>query len=109
MEKFTKIQKIIIMNLPYGKDNAIPKKKLVELTNLNERSIRQNIAILRKQKGILICSNSHSKGYYYPNSESEIMEFVYETKKRIRELSKIVRNAEKYAKKNKNQVQLVVE
>lgn len=66
MNEFTPKQQIILNNLSYGKENAISKRELMKLTGLDERSVRSNIAILRKSKNILICSNSQSKGYYFP-------------------------------------------
>lgn len=77
------------------KKTAISKRELMKLTGLDERSVRSNIAILRKLKNILICSNSQSKGYYFPKDAQEALEFVHETNGRIAELAKI-------AKKQKN-------
>ena len=48
MNEFTPKQQIILNNLSYGKENAISKRELMKLTGLDERSVRSNIAILRK-------------------------------------------------------------
>ena len=89
--------------------NAISKRELMKLTGLDERSVRSNIAILRKSKNILICSNSQSKGYYFPKDAHEALEFVHETNGRIAELAKIAKKAKKWANKNLNQISMVVE
>ncbi len=109
MNEFTPKQQIILNNLSYGKENAISKRELMKLTGLDERSVRSNIAILRKSKNILICSNSQSKGYYFPKDAHEALEFVHETNGRIAELAKIAKKAKKWANKNLNQISMVVE
>lgn len=109
MEQFTRIQQQILEHLPYGKDNAIPKAKLMEITGLSERSVRQNIAILRNKSDVIICSNSRSKGYYYPLDENEAQEFINETIHRIIELYASKKKAEEWVKKNKNQVRIEIE
>lgn len=109
MNEFTPKQQIILNNLSYGKENAISKRELMKLTGLDERSVRFNIATLRKEKNILICSNSQSKGYYFPKNAQEAFEFANETNRRIAELSKIAKKAKRWANKNLNQISMVVE
>ncbi len=105
----TKSQEIILNNLPYGKENAISKKQLIELTHMSERKVRLDIAFLRKNCNVTICSSSNTGGYYFPASYEEANQFANETVNRIRELAKVARKARKWANKNRNQVQMVVE
>lgn len=59
--------------IPFGKDNAISRKKLEKVTGLSDRDIREEIAMARRNTVILNLSNG--QGYFQP-IESEEDELV---------------------------------
>lgn len=50
--------------IPFGKDNAISRKKLEKVTGLSDRDIREEIAMARRNTVILNLSNG--QGYFQP-------------------------------------------
>lgn len=48
--------------IPFGKDNAISRKKLEKVTGLSDRDIREEIAMARRNTVILNLSNG--QGYF---------------------------------------------
>ena len=67
--------------IPVGKENAISKRKLCELFNLDERMVRKYIADLRNQDNgdnYIIISSSHRRGYYKTDKLDEIEQFEKE-------------------------------
>ena len=77
--------------IPFGKDNAISRKKLEKVTGLSDRDIREEIAMARRNTVILNLSNG--QGYFQP-IEGEEDELVIKrigwsllaTRKRVREI-----------------------
>lgn len=67
--------------IPVGKENAISKRKLCEIFNLDERIVRKYIAELRNQDNgdnYIIISSSHRRGYYKTDKLDEIEQFEKE-------------------------------
>lgn len=86
--------------IPFGKDNAISRKKLEKVTGLSDRDIREEIAMARRNTVIL---NLHGQGYFQPieGEEDELVIKYYKqessrlkrigwsllaTRKRVREI-----------------------
>ncbi len=102
---FTKNDQKIISSIRYGKENAITKNELSFITGLDERTIRQRIHLLR-ENGLIICSCSNHRGYYYPATKTEAIEFYREMMARIKKIAKITKKARDYAFSNENFMQV---
>ena len=80
--------------IPYGKENAISKQELMQLTGLSERVVRKKIHDLRQE--YVIISSSHRKGFYRTNDLQEINDFIEETKRRAFNTFKSYKAAKAY-------------
>ena len=77
--------------IPYGKENAVSKATLTELTGLCEREIRSRIKKLNAEltkHGEAILSSSQIKGYWRTTDISEMKEYIREGKHRQQMLLK---------------------
>lgn len=61
----------VIDAIPFGKDNAITRQRLVELTGLPDRQIRKHIEEARAQ-GEIIINDGDGRGYYRSDDLDEI-------------------------------------
>ena len=77
----------IIDYIPFGKQNAISRERLSELSGMGDRAVRKAIQALRED-GEIILSSSHGKGYWRSDDASEIGQYIAENKSRIRKLYK---------------------
>ena len=73
--------------IPFGKQNAISRERLSELSGMSDRAVRKAIQALRED-GEIILSSSHGKGYWRSDDASEIGQYIAENKSRIRKLYK---------------------
>ena len=73
--------------IPFGKQNAISRERLSELSGMGDRQMRREIERLREE-GNVILSSSHSGGYWRSDDASEIGRYIVENKSRIRMLYK---------------------
>lgn len=92
-----------VTDIPVGRENAISRKRLAELWNCNDRTVRARIAALRCKEckdNLFIVSHSQGgvKGYYRTDKPDEIRHFVHEGRKRIRNTAKPIDNARKVLK-----------
>jgi len=91
----------ILDYIPKGRNNAISRQDLEQLTGLSDRAIRKEIKKL-VQKGIPILSSSQSKGYWYSDDIEELENFIKESKNRCRTEYLTVRALEKTLYEAKN-------
>ena len=73
--------------IPFGRENAVSRKDLMQMTGLSDREVRRTIAELRAVddgSDMVIVSVSRSGGYYRTDNIDEIRHFVYEMEKRAR-------------------------
>lgn len=61
----------ILHHIPEGKDNAVSRTRLVELTGLPDRIVRKLIEDARN-KGEIIINDQDGKGYYRSNDIEDI-------------------------------------
>ena len=62
--------------IPTGRENAISRQMLMELSGLNDRQLRQQIHDLRTS-GAIICTDTRPPGgVWLPASEFEIRDFI---------------------------------
>ena len=81
--------------IPKGKENAISKERLCNLTGLNERDVRS--AIKRAVEcGEPVLSSSGHKGYWYSEDIDEIEEFIRESDHRSNAITKTTAKLKKH-------------
>lgn len=71
--------------IPYGKDNAISRKELHQLTELPDRTIRSEIKRANKElaeKGEAILSSSGGRGYWKTSDIEEMKRYLKESEHR---------------------------
>ena len=75
--------------IPEGRENAISKAQLTEITGLSERSLRLAVAGERRRGKIILTDCSGTKGYYKPTNSGEVLAFIRSMRKRARETAAI--------------------
>lgn len=79
----------LIELIPEGRENAISKVQLTEITGLSERSLRLVVAGERRRGRIILTDCSGTKGYYKPTNSGEVLAFIRSVRKRARETAAI--------------------
>jgi biotin operon repressor len=103
--KFNKWGDLMLDLIPTGHEKAISRSALVQATGKTDRMVREQIENLRKE-GIPICSTSHSKGYFLPQTEEEFKRFIREYKSHSLTMIKTADTMERaYALKNQISIQ----
>lgn len=87
--------------IPTGKENAVSKQKLCELTGTDERLIRASIK-RQVENGVPILSSSGHKGYWYSDDIDEIEEFIRENEHRVKSLTRTTAKLKKHLYEMKN-------
>lgn len=83
--------------IPMGKENAITRNRLCELTGLSDRKVRMAIHDARTD-GVMIISSTGQSGYFMPETRADVEKFIKQQKSYIRNLQKSVSRAEKELK-----------
>ena len=104
MQEFSRVEQIIINEL--NKRDKVTKERLMLLTGLSKRRVRDKITKL-KQKNVPIISSSTEKGYWFPLNEKECKMYVSENLHRANEIRKscmgvMSDEAKKYYKNNRS-------
>lgn len=86
----------IIYNLLKGSEAPVSRATLCFFCQQDDRSNRLDIAEMRK-KGIRICSNSHTKGYWLAQNQADYESLRAEYIARISEMASIVKAMDNYA------------
>ena len=60
-------------HLDYGKDKAVPRKTLCELSGLDDRSMRLMVHNARRA-GLCVANDQSGKGYFLPANKEEVAE-----------------------------------
>lgn len=97
----------ILEFIPYGQaDRPITRQELVQLTGLNDRSVREEIQKAKKKYPII----NVGEGYYVPDDPDDpnLKLYIFQEMHRIREISKGLRMHKRFYKINKNQETLNV-
>ena len=87
------------MILRKGKENAISRPMLKQITGMDDRTNRNIIKDLRIE-GIPIISVSSEKGYWLPEENAEVEHCIKETKYRIKELTLTVKGLEAWLREH---------
>lgn len=89
--------KITRETIPVGRENAVTRSRLCELTGASDREVRRQISQLRSEKSeddMVIVSVSRNRGYYRTDNPEEIAHFIAEMRKRIRATRYAIKTAE---------------
>lgn len=78
-----------------GEENAISLVELCRITGLENRTLRAAIE-RERQNGAVICSSVN--GYSYPETRSELQEYVHRERARSRSITRSLRGAERTLK-----------
>ena len=92
--------KITRETIPVGRENAVTRSRLCELTGASDREVRRQISQLRSVDDgtdMVIVSLSNGRGYYRTNNPDEIRHFINEMLKRNRMVFRTIRTAEQVA------------
>ena len=73
--------KRVTIYIPAGKENAITRSRLSDLTGLSDRINRSAIEAARKA-GVKIISQANGKGYYIAENDDDWLLFLEEHRKR---------------------------
>lgn len=75
--------------IPYGKENKISRKSLMELANIqDERVFNEEVAKLRKK--YIIMSDTTTGGYWRSDSKEELQEFIKKYQHRSYDTSRMI-------------------
>lgn len=102
----TESQERILELIPYGKNKAIAKGTLVDLTGFNERKIRKIVSELRDY--YVIVSSSGGKGFYRPTNRREVQEFIDENTRRAKKIFTMIQTAKRYMVNHQDQEHFVI-
>lgn len=87
----------IIDLIPRGKENAITRERLCEITGMHDRTVRGYIHAAR-ENGEMIISSTGRKGYYLPTNREEVSRFIGQQKSYIKNFQRSVSRAERELK-----------
>ncbi len=92
----------IIDYIPRGKENAISREKLSQITGLSDRKMRQEIANARRDTCII--NNQDNKGYYIPDNKEEVRRYIKQEEHRAKSIFTNLGGARNYLNKLENQM-----
>ena len=92
------------MILCKGKDNAISRPMLKQITGMDDRTNRLIIEDLRCE-GIPVMSSSSDKGYWLPQTASEVEHYINENRHRAREINLMAQRAEVWLREHADELE----
>lgn len=95
------IENIILNNIKPGRENSISRDKLVSMTGIDDRTIRDTIADLRAS-GVPIISNTHKGGYYLPANADEAQEYIESMESRAKKTFVSIKATKQWIKENRS-------
>ena len=90
-----KTLQLICDNIAIGRENATSSKRLQQISGLCERDLRKAIEHLRRSECVIL---SNSKGYFFPENQAELRNFVKQEKSRALSILRTLKPAEKCLK-----------
>lgn len=94
------IENIILNNIKPGRENSISRDKLVSITGINDRTIRDTIADLRAE-GVPIISNTNKGGQYLPATQEEAQEYISSMENRAKNTFVSIKATKEWLKNNR--------
>ena len=99
--------KITREHIPIGRENAVTRRQLCELTGMNDREVRRQISQLRSVDDgteLVIVSLSNGRGGYYRTDDPILIRHYYnETMSRARSTFKSLKKARRVLKEVDNE------
>lgn len=92
------------MILRKGKENAISRPMLKQITGMDDRTNRLIIEDLRCE-GIPVMSSSSDKGYWLPQTASEVEHYINENRHRAREINLMAQRAEVWLREHADELE----
>ena len=92
-------------HIPVGRDNAVTRQRLCDITGLNDREVRRQISELRARdddSNLVIVSVSNGRGYFRSNNPDDIRHFIAEMQKRNRMVYQAIKIAKRTLKRIEN-------
>jgi chromosome segregation and condensation protein ScpB len=92
-------------HIPVGRDNAVTRQRLCDITGLNDREVRRQISELRAKdddSNLVIVSVSNGRGYFRSNNPDDIRHFIAEMQKRNRMVYQAIKIAKRTLKRIEN-------
>lgn len=92
-------------HIPVGRDNAVTRQRLCDITGLNDREVRRQISELRAKdddSNLVIVSVSNGRGYFRSNNPDDIRHFIAEMQKRNRMVYQAIKVAKRTLKRIEN-------
>ena len=92
-------------HIPVGRDNAVTRQRLCDITGLNDREVRRQISELRAHddaSNLVIVSVSNGRGYFRSNNPDDIRHFIAEMQKRNRMVYQAIKIAKRTLKRIEN-------
>ena len=74
----------ILEYIPFGRDNAIKRKNLRDLTGLSDRDMRRAIELARKETPIINLQDG--RGYYRPDDRDDLQRYVLQEQARAKKI-----------------------
>ena len=74
----------ILEYIPYGRENAIKRKNLRDLTGLSDRDMRRAIELARKETPII--NMQDGRGYYRPDNRDDLQRYVLQEQARAKNI-----------------------
>lgn len=87
--------------IPIGQANAIPLKKLCELTGLDSREVREKISLAKRKTCIINLQDG--KGYFIPSeNETPLAErYIKQEMARSKSIEEALKSAKEFVKNGK--------
>jgi len=94
--------------IPFGRDNAVTREYLKRVTELDDRTIRDEIKKARTKKYIAILNMQDGKGYYRPdeNERADVERWLRQERHRMKEIRDGMSGAIAYLNKIDGQIEL---
>lgn len=88
--------------IPKGKANAISKERLIQITGLSERKVRQEVANARRKTCII--NDQDGSGYYKPDNKEEVKRYIKQEENRAKSIFANLSGARNYLNQMENQM-----
>lgn len=87
--------------IPMGQANAIPLKKLCELTGFDSRKVREQISVARRETCILNLQDGN--GYFIPSEDEKplVERYVKQEMARLKSIGWSLKSAREFVKNGK--------
>lgn len=96
----------IIDYIPRGRENAISRQRLAQITGLTDNKMRELIRKARRET--VIINLQDGRGYYQPTTIEEVDRFIAQEEHRAKSIFYALNGAKKYRNEMKGQMEFNV-